>query len=69
MPKVMRHYAKRSTLCPDFSIMRSPNDEEDTGIPLRPRMQEDYDHSYRFIASFIGEHIAYHAKALKAESE
>ena len=29
------------------------------------RMQEGYDHSYHFIASFIGEHVAYHAKALK----
>ncbi len=34
--------------------------------PLTLRMQEGYDHSYHFIASFIGEHIAYHAAALKA---
>ncbi len=33
--------------------------------PLTLRMQEGYDHSYHFIASFIGEHIAYHAAALK----
>ncbi len=33
-------------------------------IPLTLRMQEGYDHSYHFIGSFIGEHIAYHAKAL-----
>lgn len=33
--------------------------------PLTLRMQEGYDHSYHFIASFVGEHIAYHAKALK----
>lgn len=32
---------------------------------LTLRMQEGYDHSYHFIASFIGEHIAYHAAALK----
>jgi len=32
--------------------------------PLTLRMQDGYDHSYHFIASFIGEHIAYHAKAL-----
>ncbi|MBP6797572.1 MAG: S-formylglutathione hydrolase, partial [Luteimonas sp.] len=25
-----------------------------------------YDHSYYFIASFIGEHVAHHAAALKA---
>ena len=33
--------------------------------PITLRMQDGYDHSYHFIASFIGEHIAYHAKALK----
>jgi len=33
-------------------------------FPLTLRMQEGYDHSYHFIASFIGEHLAYHAKAL-----
>jgi S-formylglutathione hydrolase len=35
------------------------------GFPLELRMQQGYDHSYHFIASFIGEHIAYHARALK----
>ncbi len=33
--------------------------------PLQLRMQPGYDHSYYFIASFIGEHIAFHAQALK----
>ncbi len=33
--------------------------------PINIRIQEGYDHSYHFIATFIGEHIAYHAKALK----
>lgn len=35
------------------------------GQSVTIRMQEGYDHSYHFIATFIGEHIAYHAKALK----
>ncbi len=35
-----------------------------TGHPLTLRMQPGYDHSYYFIASFIGEHVAYHAKAM-----
>ncbi len=35
------------------------------GQSITIRMQEGYDHSYHFIASYIGEHIAYHAKALK----
>lgn len=34
--------------------------------PLTLRMQEGYDHSYFFIATFIEDHIAHHAKALKA---
>ena len=34
--------------------------------PLTLRMQIGYDHSYYFIASFIGEHIAFHAEALRA---
>ena len=33
--------------------------------PLDLRMRPGYDHSYYFIASFIGEHIAHHARALK----
>lgn len=35
------------------------------GYPLRLRMQEGYDHSYYFIASFMGEHVAFHAEALR----
>lgn len=33
-------------------------------VPLTLRMQEGYDHSYHFIASFMGEHMAWHARAL-----
>lgn len=33
--------------------------------PLTLRIHPGYDHSYYFIASFIGEHIAHHAKALR----
>jgi S-formylglutathione hydrolase len=32
--------------------------------PLVLRRHAGHDHSYYFIASFIGEHIAYHAAAL-----
>ena len=35
-----------------------------TGHPLTLRMQPGYDHSYYFIASFIGDHLAHHAEAL-----
>lgn len=37
---------------------------EAAGHPLTLRLQPGYDHSYYFIASFIGEHIAHHARAL-----
>jgi S-formylglutathione hydrolase len=32
--------------------------------PLTLRMQPGYDHSYYFIASFLGDHFAHHARAL-----
>ena len=38
----------------------------EAGHPLQMRLQPGYDHSYYFIESFIGEHIAHHAAALKA---
>ena len=36
------------------------------GFPLELRMQDGYDHSYHFIATFIGEHLARHAQALRS---
>jgi S-formylglutathione hydrolase len=36
------------------------------GIPLTLRRQEGYDHSYFFIASFVEDHLRWHAKALSA---
>lgn len=38
---------------------------EETGHPLTLNLRPGYDHSYYFIASFIGDHIKYHASALK----
>ncbi|TXD38297.1 S-formylglutathione hydrolase [Lujinxingia vulgaris] len=38
---------------------------EEVGHPIELRMQPGYDHSYYFIASFIGDHIRHHARALK----
>ncbi len=37
---------------------------EKTGQPLELRMQPGYDHSYFFIASFIEDHIRFHANRL-----
>ena len=36
------------------------------GIPLTLRRQEGYDHSYFFIASFVEDHLRWHARALSA---
>ncbi len=38
---------------------------EAAGHPLALSLRSGYDHSYYFIASFIGEHIAHHASALR----
>ena len=37
---------------------------EAAGYPLELRLQEGYDHSYFFMASFMEEHIAFHAEAM-----
>jgi len=37
-----------------------------SGHPLNLRLQDGYDHSYYFIATFIGDHIRHHASACKA---
>lgn len=36
------------------------------GQPATIRMQPGYDHSYYFISTFMAEHVAWHAKRLKA---
>lgn len=37
---------------------------DSAGQNVTIRLQEGYDHSYHFISTFIGEHIAYHARML-----
>jgi S-formylglutathione hydrolase len=37
---------------------------EKAGQPLRLRRHAGYDHSYYFIASFVGDHLRHHARAL-----
>jgi S-formylglutathione hydrolase len=39
----------------------------DAGHPLHLRMRAGYDHSYYFVASFIDEHVAWHAAALHGD--
>jgi S-formylglutathione hydrolase len=38
---------------------------EHAGVPLELRMREGYDHSYHFIATFIEEHLRFHAGHLR----
>ncbi len=38
---------------------------EKQDFPVTLRMQDGYDHSYHFIATYIGEHLAFHEKALR----
>lgn len=39
---------------------------EDAGIPLTLRQHAGYDHSYYFVASFMADHVAWHASRLAA---
>ncbi len=36
-----------------------------TAHPVTYRLQPGYDHGYNFVATFIGEHVAWHASALR----
>ena len=40
--------------------------QESRGVSVVLRMQEEYDHSYYFIASFVEDHFEHHAKHLSA---
>ena len=36
----------------------------ESGYPIRMRMQAEYDHSYFFVATFIEDHLRFHADSL-----
>jgi S-formylglutathione hydrolase len=38
------------------------------GQPLRLRRHAGYDHSYYFVATFIGDHLRHHARAMRIEA-
>lgn len=38
---------------------------DDADFPITLRMQDGYDHSYHFISTFIGEHLAFHETQLR----
>ena len=39
---------------------------QESGVPVVLRMQEDYDHSYLFVSTFMEDHMRHHAAALKS---
>jgi len=39
---------------------------DEMNFPVNLRMQDGYDHSYHFIATFIGEHLRFHSQYLKS---
>ncbi|MDT4884959.1 S-formylglutathione hydrolase YeiG [compost metagenome] len=45
-------------------LLQAAADKAGQGLTLR--LQPGYDHSYFFMASFIDDHVAFHAKRLKA---
>jgi S-formylglutathione hydrolase len=51
-------------LQPQLQPQRLVEAAQAAAYPVQLRMHPGYDHSYYFIASFIGEHLAYHARAL-----
>lgn len=40
---------------------------KEANFPLKLNRHEGYDHSYHFIATFIGDHLAYHESALRGD--
>ncbi|MDH3338521.1 MAG: alpha/beta hydrolase-fold protein, partial [Gammaproteobacteria bacterium] len=38
----------------------------ESGLPLKLRMHDGYDHGYYFISTFIEDHLKHHAELLRA---
>ncbi len=54
-----------SFLQPQLTSARFLAAAEAAGHSVTYRLQPDYDHSYYFVASFVPEHVAHHAEALR----
>ncbi|XP_071950547.1 S-formylglutathione hydrolase-like [Antedon mediterranea] len=55
------NFLKESQLLPDNFVAACTESK----MPVQLNMQEDYDHSYFFISTFMKNHIKHHAKYLK----
>ena len=66
--RVERIFVDQGSADPFLDEQLQPNLLRDAcdaaGIPLELRMQDGYDHSYFFIATFVSDHISWHARAL-----
>jgi len=47
-----------------LSLLGASAARAESGQELRLRRHDGYDHSYYFIASFVDDHLAHHARAL-----
>lgn len=57
------NFLHQKQLLPDDLVAAS---RDSRGVSVVLRMQEHYDHSYYFIATFVGDHLEHHAKFLTA---
>lgn len=58
-------FYKEKQLLPENLVEACKNSH----FPCIFQLREDYDHSYFHISSFVGEHVAYHAKFLKSSDD
>ena len=57
------HPGAKKCILAAFEVVREA--AEAAGYPLQLRLHDGYDHSYYFISTFIGEHLAHHANAFR----
>jgi S-formylglutathione hydrolase len=65
LPLLVDQGADDEFLVPQLQPERLQQACEAAGHPLTLRLQPGYDHSYYFVASFIGEHLQWHSRALQ----
>lgn len=64
LPAILVDQGEADQFLPDLQPEKLEAACTAAGIPLTLRMQTGYDHSYFFIATFIEDHLRYHAKHL-----
>ncbi len=64
LPAILVDQGEADQFLPDLQPQKLEAACTAAGIPLTLRMQTGYDHSYFFIATFIEDHLRYHAQHL-----